>query len=140
MDLKASWSQYLMEMSITFMLGMFGDTEETIKKTINFAIELNLDQAEFLPATPLPFTKFYEQCGFSEKTTTSLPQRWYNRTYSSDVLLNEGFLDKQIKKAYRRFYFRPSYIFKRLYSTVSLKQLVLQLKLAASLFKTTCNL
>ena len=128
------------EVSGSFMLGMFGDTEETIKKTINFAIELNLDYAEFLPATPLPFTKFYEQCGFSEKTTTSLPQRWYNRTYSSDVLLNEGFLDKQIKKAYRRFYFRPSYIFKRLYSTVSLKQLVLQLKLAASLFKTTCNL
>ena len=129
-----------MEVSGSFMLGMFGDTEETIKKTINFAIELNLDYAEFLMATPLPSTRFYELCGLSERTPTSLSQRWYNRSYSSSILLNGAFLDKQIKKAYRRFYFRPRYILKRLCSIVSIRHLFLQLKLAVSLFKTTCNL
>ncbi len=128
------------EVSGSFMLGMWGDTEETIRKTINFAIELNLDYAEFLVATPLPSTKFYEQCGLLEETTVQTIQRWHNRSYNSNLLLNGGFLHKQIKKAYRRFYFRPRYIFNKLNNTVSLKQLALQLKLATSLFKTSCNL
>jgi radical SAM superfamily enzyme YgiQ (UPF0313 family) len=129
-----------MEVSGSFMLGMFGDTKETIKKTIDFAIELDLDYAEFLLATPLPSTKFYEQCGLRNEKSTALSQRWYNRSYSSNILLNNGFLDKQLRRAYRRFYFRPRYILKRLCSIVSIRNLFLQLKLAGVLFKTACNL
>ncbi|MDD4939418.1 MAG: radical SAM protein [Candidatus Omnitrophica bacterium] len=128
-----------MEVSGSFMLGMFGDNESTIKNTVDFAIELDLDYAEFLVATPLPSTKFYELSGLPEDANASLTQRWYNRSYSSNSLLSAGFLDKQIKRAYRRFYFRPAYIFKRSCRVSSSRQLIAQLKSAASLFTTTLS-
>lgn len=123
------------ELSGSFMLGMFGDTDETINKTIDFAIKLGCDYAEFLPATPLPSTKFYEQCGLSQKSSLSAPPRWYNRYYNSDMLLNEELLHRRIRKAYRRFYFRPGYIYRRFHRAASFQQLFLQSKLAVSLFK-----
>jgi len=119
------------EISGSFMLGMWGDSEKTIKKTIDFAIELNLDYAEFILSTPLPTTRFYEQCGLSKKTDV---QRWYNRSYSSDFLLSDTFLKKQITNAYTRFYLRPAYIFNKLYKNVSLRHLFLQAKSAVYLF------
>jgi len=123
------------EVSGSFMLGMWGDTEETIKKTIDFAVKLNLDYAEFILATPFPSTKFYEQCGFSEKKPLRLSRHWYNRSYNSNIFLDEDFLLKQLKNAYKRFYLRPRYIFNRLFSTASLKQLALQMQMAVSLLK-----
>lgn len=123
------------EVSGSFMLGMWGDNKETIKKTIDFAIKLNLDYAEFILATPFPSTKFYEQCGFTKEKPLLLSRRWYNRSYASNICLDEYFLHKQVKNAYKRFYLRPRYIFKRLYSITSVRQLALQTKLTGSLLK-----
>ncbi|MDD4893807.1 MAG: radical SAM protein [Candidatus Omnitrophica bacterium] len=123
------------EVSGSFMLGMWGDTEETIKKTVDFAISLDIDYAEFILATPLPTTKFYEQCGLQDKTGTFISQRWYNRSYNSNLLLKDNFLEKQLKSAYKRFYFRPAYIFSRLCNNLSLERLFLQSKSAVSLFR-----
>lgn len=128
------------EVSGSFMLGMWGDTEQTIKKTVDFAISLDIDYAEFILATPLPTTKFYEQCGLLEKTDTFISQRWYNRSYSSNLLLSDIFLERQLKNAYKRFYLRPSYILKRLNKNSSLGHLFLQSKSAISLFKKIMNL
>jgi len=44
-----------------FMLGLPGDTEETIGETIRFASELDLDQAMFSLTTPFPGTRLWEE-------------------------------------------------------------------------------
>ena len=44
-----------------FMLGLPGDTEETMRRTIAFASELELDQAMFSITTPFPGTRLWDE-------------------------------------------------------------------------------
>jgi radical SAM superfamily enzyme YgiQ (UPF0313 family) len=44
-----------------FMLGAPGETAETIQKTVDFAIDLGVDHAQFSVATALPGSELYEQ-------------------------------------------------------------------------------
>jgi radical SAM superfamily enzyme YgiQ (UPF0313 family) len=44
-----------------FVLGCDADTPETIRATIDFAIEREIDTVQFLTITPLPGTDFYER-------------------------------------------------------------------------------
>ncbi|MEM4973567.1 MAG: radical SAM protein [Candidatus Hadarchaeales archaeon] len=43
----------------TYMFGLPGDTRETIRQTLRFALELDSDSAQFSIATPYPGTEFY---------------------------------------------------------------------------------
>lgn len=44
----------------TYMFGLPGETKEKAKKTIDFALSLGTDTAQFSLATPYPGTRFYE--------------------------------------------------------------------------------
>lgn len=44
----------------TFMLGLPGETPETIQRTLDFAFDLNTSTAQFSAATPFPGTEFYD--------------------------------------------------------------------------------
>jgi radical SAM superfamily enzyme YgiQ (UPF0313 family) len=46
-----------------FMLGCPGETEQTIRQTVDFADELGLDHAQFSICTPLPGSELYAQYG-----------------------------------------------------------------------------
>lgn len=43
----------------TYMFGLPGDTKESIKQTLKFALELDSDSAQFSIAIPFPGTEFY---------------------------------------------------------------------------------
>jgi radical SAM superfamily enzyme YgiQ (UPF0313 family) len=58
---------------LTFALGLTGDTKETIKKTINYAIKLNPDSAQFSVVTPFPGTRYYENL---ERKKFLLNKKW----------------------------------------------------------------
>lgn len=45
---------------LTFTLGLPGETEETIRRTVDFASELNPDSVQFSIATPHPGTTYYD--------------------------------------------------------------------------------
>jgi len=45
---------------LTFALGLTGDNQETIKKTIDYAIKLSPDSAQFSVVTPFPGTRYYD--------------------------------------------------------------------------------
>ena len=45
----------------SFIIGYPGDTEETIQDTIQFAIELDLDDAQFSILVPFPGTELFEK-------------------------------------------------------------------------------
>ncbi len=96
-----------------FMLGHWGDTEETMKQTIDFAKELKTDYANFTMTTPFPGTVLYK---LVEKYGRFLTNDWEKFGYFThpvfefDSLPKES-VEKMYTKSYREFYFRPSQIF-----------------------------
>jgi len=114
-----------------FMLGLPGDTSESINKTIRFSQEINLDFAKFAIAVPFPGSKLYEDLSSSGKFKRN---DWENfLTFHSDSkdlvyipgeLTAEGLMSMQ-RKAHFEFYLRPHIVFKYLFKnrTVSMKNL-----------------
>jgi anaerobic magnesium-protoporphyrin IX monomethyl ester cyclase len=98
-----------------FMLGNRGETEETIKNTIDYAIGLKLDLAIFNIATPYPGTELFN---WAEKNHYLLSRNWRDFDLSKPLIrtpdLNEGIVKRYYKTAYRRFYLRPGYLIRRL--------------------------
>lgn len=124
------------EVSGAFMFGMLGDTEETMKRTLNFALELDCDYAQFQLTSPVPSTKFYTQCksaGFNQILPEQI--RWYNWPVAENPAIPPRLLRRKLKEAYRKFYFRPSFIAKQLMAIQSTKQFIARVKTASELLK-----
>lgn len=99
----------------TFILGLPGETTETIEKTINFAKEINPHTIQVSLAAPYPGTTMYRQ---------ALDNGWLQETEASNLVNNKGVqlaaisyphLSKEqiyhsTEEFYKRFYFRPSKI------------------------------
>jgi radical SAM superfamily enzyme YgiQ (UPF0313 family) len=96
------------------VLGMPGDTKESIDRTIKFVRELNPSYAVFSLATPYPGTRFYKEAVQGNMIKV---KDWSKYTLLSPVLdtvdcsLDE--LKKMQKKAFRQFYLRPVYLIKQ---------------------------
>lgn len=100
-----------------FIIGLPGETEETIEDTIRFACELDPLVANFSMATPFPGTEMREVV--LEKGRL-LAQDWddyaffENRpSFEMDGLPAE-LVERKWKEAYRRFYLRPNRIVRTL--------------------------
>ena len=50
------------KMHLTFTFGIPGETQETIRETIDFALESAPETAQFSICTPFPGTLFYQEC------------------------------------------------------------------------------
>jgi anaerobic magnesium-protoporphyrin IX monomethyl ester cyclase len=96
------------------VLGMPGDTHESVKKTINFVKDLNPSYAIFSLATPYPGTKFYQQT--FEKDLIKVKD-WSKYTLISPILETVDFSLEELKKlqstAFKKFYLRPAYIIRQ---------------------------
>jgi anaerobic magnesium-protoporphyrin IX monomethyl ester cyclase len=96
-----------------FIIGMPGETEETMEDTIRFACELDPVVANFSIATPFPGTDMYETVRTRGRI---LAETW------DDYVFFEGrarfempgmpaeLVERKWKEAYRRFYLRPKRI------------------------------
>lgn len=85
-----------------FIFGLPGETNETAKRTLEFAKSLPLDFAEFYIATPFPGSELYES--IKEK----IPLTWDAIGYDKDPYGIDIDLRKVKKQGYREFYLRPS--------------------------------
>lgn len=103
------------ETRASFMIGNQGETEETIKKTIAFAIKLDPDEVQFNIATAYPGTEFFNwaKAGGYIKNFN-----WHDYSMSNVVLelpgLSRNKLQDYYELAHRQFYFRPKIILRRL--------------------------
>lgn len=99
------------------MLGSPGETQETINKTIKFIREINPTIVTFGICTPYPGTELFEKvkklypdindgssCDLSKIHTDG----FYNKAFTK---LNGNELSRSIRRCYKSFYLRPSYIF-----------------------------
>jgi anaerobic magnesium-protoporphyrin IX monomethyl ester cyclase len=96
------------------VLGMPGDTKESIERTIKFVRELNPSYALFSLATPYPGTRFYQE---AVQDNLIKVKDWSKYTLLSPVLetvdCSMDELKKMQKKAFRQFYLRPFYLMKQ---------------------------
>jgi len=118
-----------LEITAAFMLGFPGETREQIRKTTSFALELDPNYAQFSVAIPLPGTELYRMAfeqglflddhwqAFAQNPTSSFRPPGWNEIFSVDEL------QALLEEAYRRFYLRPRYIWRRLRGLHSLKEL-----------------
>jgi radical SAM superfamily enzyme YgiQ (UPF0313 family) len=94
-----------------FIIGLPGDTEETMEKTIRFACELDPLVANFSMMTPYPGTKVWEQVHRSGGRM--LVKDWQDYVFFEGKARYEmgattaAVQEKKWKEAYRRFYLRP---------------------------------
>jgi len=104
------------ECQISMMLGLPGETEDDINKTIRFAAELSPDLILFNIFKPIPGSVLYNKLRNEGKL---LPVRWEDYLVKSPRPVMAGtFTNEQLaaflKRAYFSFYFRPRYIMQRL--------------------------
>jgi len=117
-----------------FMLGSPGETPETLRQTIDFAKSLDIDFAQFSVTTPFPGTDLYDLYLNSRNKNTKWDDFIYASLKSSSApvfetkALPKEDLREWNAKAYREFYFRLSYIWKRFIGMRSLGDLKTNIK------------
>lgn len=98
-----------------FIIGYAHETEATIRKTIDFALEIDPDLVMFTVATPLPETPLYD---LARKEGIVKDDYWREFTLGHKTGERIPYLYPDAKKwgktAFRRFYIRPKYIMRRL--------------------------
>jgi hopanoid biosynthesis associated radical SAM protein HpnJ len=99
----------------TFILGLPGETRETIRKTIDFAKEINPHTIQVSLAAPYPGTSLYRQAvaeGWlrDEAARNLVDQRGVQLAALSYAHLSADEIFHGVEQFYRQFYFRPAKI------------------------------
>jgi len=94
-----------------FILGYPGEDAQALDRTINYAIDLDPDFANFYPAVPYPGTELYNK---AKRDGLLASEDWTKMEYSYYLLsgngLDERVVMEAINRAKRRFFLRPSYL------------------------------
>lgn len=106
---------YGFEIYASFILGHPGETKETIKKTVEHAIELEPDTAQFAILQPLPGTPFYDYLKKNGYLLTENFDDYLNEAGSTSPVYEYPWLSKEDMLdgwyyCWRKFYIRPKYI------------------------------
>jgi radical SAM superfamily enzyme YgiQ (UPF0313 family) len=99
--------------SAFFMVGLPYDTEATVEETIQFALDLDPDIANFSIFVPLPETKIFDELRAAGLIDLDLYEEGLSsgflgrEVYYRNVNLSRGKIGELHAKAYRRFNLRP---------------------------------
>jgi radical SAM superfamily enzyme YgiQ (UPF0313 family) len=99
----------------TFILGLPGETQETIEETIRFATEINPHTIQVSLAAPYPGTRLYEQAVENAWIPPNRTIHLVNENGVQLAALSYPHLSSEemyhgVEQFYRSFYFRPSKI------------------------------
>jgi len=120
-----------------FMIGLPGETHDSIQKTLKLMLELNIDFAQLNKFVPIPNSKIYEDI---KRDTGEDFWRDYTlgkvglddfKPYNVNITPRE--LDAYLDNGYKSFYFRPKYIWQKLISVRSFAELFRMASAALSL-------
>lgn len=106
-----------------FMIGLLNEDRENVRRTIEFAKELNPDTAQFLPLIAYPGTEVYKQAKerglLIEDYSAILDENGYLMTNINRENLSQADVKELMDKAYKEYYFRPRYILYKLKQTIT---------------------
>jgi anaerobic magnesium-protoporphyrin IX monomethyl ester cyclase len=115
-----------------FVLGLLGETKETMEKTVKFALDLNIDTIQFSAAMPFPGTEYYRICEEKGIIKANSWEDWLDEGEQSTVVEYPGLSKEEIEyyvdKGLKKFYFRPRYMVKYVLDTHSLYDLYRKLR------------
>lgn len=123
-----------LRVSTPFLFGIPGETFEEGLRTINFAIELNPDMANFHAITPFPGTYLYDNLEKYGTMSDELSDFTYQGAAFVPYTMTREEIFRLRQIAFRRFYSRPSFLLKKLLELRSLHDFVMALKSLRSLF------
>ncbi len=106
-----------------FVLGLPGETEESMEKTIQFALSQGLHTAQFSGAVPFPGTEYFNYCKSEGLLKTEKWDAWLSDGEQAPVVDYPGLSREKVQSAVDRglksFYFRPGYMIRFLLQTRS---------------------
>jgi radical SAM superfamily enzyme YgiQ (UPF0313 family) len=113
-----------------FIFGLPGESKETAEQTIRFMLDLDLDYMQCYCAVPYPKTELGE---LAKAKGWVRADRWSQYDFGGDSIMNTDQLTCEEvtlfrKKAFRRFYFRPLYVFRQMFRHLSMAQWLRMLK------------
>lgn len=117
-----------------FLFGIPGETFEDGLKTIEFAVELDPDMANFHAITPFPGTELYDNMEKYGSMSTDLTDYTYQGAAFVPYTMTRQEILELRQTAFRRFYSRPKFLLKRLLSIRTLHDLRVGLMGLSSLF------
>jgi len=111
-------NKYKMGIRADFLVGVPGETKESLQKSLNFILTHDLDYVYFNKFVPFPgieLTKLLEQKGFKFDLTkgSSILDIQSSFIYTPEDLTEDDFRNF-LENVHKKFYLRPSYILKRL--------------------------
>jgi radical SAM superfamily enzyme YgiQ (UPF0313 family) len=104
-----------------FMFGIPGETYDEALETIDFAIELDPDIANFHSITPFPGTDLYDNIEDYGTLEGGLSEFTYQGAAFVPYTMTREQIQELRQLAFKRFYSRPSYLFKRLLKLRTMK-------------------
>ena len=101
------------------MVGNPGETEQTVRESFKFALELACDSMQFFPLVVYPGTEAYEWARQSGYLTTENFRDWLDERGDYNCIISlPGLPSRRIvqlcKQFYLRYHLRPSYVFYKL--------------------------
>ena len=112
------------ECRLAFMVGNPGDTKENILNNIRFVNKLNPDYLIVNITTPYPGTEMFE---WAKERDLILTYDWDDYDLSKPIMKLENLDENEIKDLYKlmfkKFYFRPKFIFKRILKIRTIRDL-----------------
>src|SRR5215469_4636395 len=118
-DIAREFTRNCRELGITihgtFILGLPGETPETIRETIRFACEIEPETIQVSLAAPYPGTELYRQAqeqGWLQIQTGELVDTHGIQTAAMNYpKLSSTVIFNSVEEFYRKFYFRPRKMF-----------------------------
>jgi radical SAM superfamily enzyme YgiQ (UPF0313 family) len=121
-----------------FVLGLPGETRESMDRTIQYALGLGLHTVQFSAAVPFPGTAFYEDCREKGFIRDCRWDAWLTEGEQAPVIdcpgLTKAEITGAIDRGLKRFYLRPGYMVRFLFSTRSPSDLYRKLQGARNFF------
>ncbi len=95
-----------------FIMGLPGETRETIRDTIEYAKQLDLDSIQASLASPYPGTEFYKLCQENGWISSNnfLDESGHQKCVINYPHLSNTEIFNSVEEFYDKFYFRPKYI------------------------------
>ncbi len=106
--------QHGIEVTASFMIGLPNETREDVRRTVDFAIELAPDYAQFIVHKHFGDTRLFEGMGTYEEEWDFTPQDMLGPVFVPNTFRSKAELRQEQWRAYRKFYLRWPFISRRL--------------------------
>jgi len=113
---KAVWlsKKVGLETGAYFMAGFPGEKEEELNDTMRFACKLNTDHVSLASVLPLPGTDLFRQMDRNGQIKTKDWSLYHFYTPPGIIYDHTQDIQAFVKRFYRRYYFRPRYILRKI--------------------------